>query len=135
MQVVERNEDDDEDNIPLSSGIEVLRRGNADDDDNVFLNSSNNSLVVVGDDEELYGIDDVEAYIEIAVEKVVDDIFEGISDKVDMDMAEEVVKELEDKEADDKQRTAKPKTYKRRKTTKRSMSTRKMVVSESDDEG
>ncbi|GAB2295991.1 hypothetical protein Dimus_030136, partial [Dionaea muscipula] len=85
-----------------------------------------NSLVVVGDDGELYGIDDVESYIEIVVKKVVDDIFKGISDKVDMDMVEEVVKKLKNKEAADKQRTTKSKTYKRRKTTTRLKPTRKL---------
>ncbi|GAB2302522.1 hypothetical protein Dimus_036528 [Dionaea muscipula] len=78
--------------------------------------------------ENQYGIDDAESYIEIVVKKVVDDIFKGISDKVDMDMVEEVVKKLKNKEVIDKQRTTKSKTYKRRKTTTRLKPTRKSVV-------
>ncbi|GAB2284248.1 hypothetical protein Dimus_018714 [Dionaea muscipula] len=105
MQAIEGNEDDDENNIPLSSEIEVLRRGNANDDDNVVLslkyqatpqelilvdtemevdgvNSEeievevfDQNLSAIDNEEELYGIDDVNAYIDIVVEKTFDDIF------------------------------------------------------------
>ncbi|GAB2273091.1 hypothetical protein Dimus_007898, partial [Dionaea muscipula] len=73
----------------------------------VGLNSEEMEVEIVepnatDDKEELFGIDDVDAYIDNVIEKIVDDIFEDIDDKVDMDLAEELVKDLEDKEVADK---------------------------------
>ncbi|GAB2268188.1 hypothetical protein Dimus_003166, partial [Dionaea muscipula] len=94
------DDEDDEDNIPLSSGVEVLRRSNKDDDDddNVPLSLKyqttpqsllpvdtdvevlsvnpaemeveveDNNLLVVGDDGEMYGIDDMDVYIDFVIE-------------------------------------------------------------------
>ncbi|GAB2285923.1 hypothetical protein Dimus_020355 [Dionaea muscipula] len=156
------NDDDDEDNMPLSLKIEALRRGDADDEDNVVLSlkyqAPQQDLIyvnanlevacendaemevkvvdqnhsVVDDDTELSGIDDVEAFIKITIEKTVDDIFENISEKVDMDLAEEAVRELE---GGDNEKTtdvaAKSQTYRRRRKAK--MSKRKLIVSESEE--
>ncbi|GAB2279006.1 hypothetical protein Dimus_013672 [Dionaea muscipula] len=129
-------DDDEEDNMPLSLRIEALRSGNEDDevavnDVEMEVEVDDNSLLVVGDDGELDGIDDVDAYIDIAVEKTFCDIFEGISDKVDMEMTEEVVKALEDKE---KVAASKLKTNKRRKPAKRSKARRKLIIKEDDNE-
>ncbi|GAB2290168.1 hypothetical protein Dimus_024450 [Dionaea muscipula] len=58
---------------------------------------------------------------------------EDISDKVDMDLAEEVVQALEDKEAADKKdSSAKHQAYRRRKRARKS--SRKLIVSASDKE-
>ncbi|GAB2288473.1 hypothetical protein Dimus_022805 [Dionaea muscipula] len=83
---------------------------------------ADNSLLVVSDNGELYDIDDVDPYIDIVVEKTVSDIFENISNKVNIDLPQEVVKALEEKEAADKEKSAahKAKTYRIRKTTKKS---------------
>ncbi|GAB2295970.1 hypothetical protein Dimus_030116, partial [Dionaea muscipula] len=140
-------EDDDEDNIPLSSSVKTLRKGNEDDEDNVPLSLNDtdlevvgvhpaevevevedNSLLVVGEDGELYGIDDVDAYTDIVHEKNYNDIFKDISENVDMELAEEVVKQQEDKEVAKKVVASKSKTFKRRKTAKRSKIKRKLVV-------
>ncbi|GAB2268296.1 hypothetical protein Dimus_003269, partial [Dionaea muscipula] len=127
------DEDDDENNIPLSSSVEALRKGDTVDDDNVPLSQKyhappqilisvdtnlevagafteemeveivgsnpaemeveveveDNSLLVVGDDGEMYGIDDVDALIDFVIEKTVDDILEDTNDKIDMEMAKE----------------------------------------------
>ncbi|GAB2299494.1 hypothetical protein Dimus_033561 [Dionaea muscipula] len=142
MQTVKENADDDEDNIPMSSNIEVLRKGNENDDDNVPLSLKyqttpqslipndtdveivganpaemeveveDDSLVLIGDDGEPYGIDGVDALNDIVVENTVDNMLEDIFNKVDMELAEELVRELEDKEATEKANTAKTKTYK-----------------------
>ncbi|GAB2283757.1 hypothetical protein Dimus_018249, partial [Dionaea muscipula] len=91
--------DVDEDNIPLSPGIEVLRRSNVDDEDNVPLSLKyhttpqdlipvdinvevvgvssapmnveveDNSVLIVGDDGEVYGIDDVTALVDSVIEE------------------------------------------------------------------
>ncbi|GAB2265741.1 hypothetical protein Dimus_000778 [Dionaea muscipula] len=104
--------------MPLSTGIEALRRGDPADEDNVVLSLKyqappqdlipvDTGLEVVSinteemevdfveqnvdnDEEELFGIDDVDAFVKIVVKKTVDDLFEDISDKVDMDLAEKV---------------------------------------------
>ncbi|GAB2292309.1 hypothetical protein Dimus_026557 [Dionaea muscipula] len=54
------------------------------------------NLSAVDEEAELFGIDDVDTFIEITIEKVIDDVFYDISHKVDMDLAEQVVRELED---------------------------------------
>ncbi|GAB2290646.1 hypothetical protein Dimus_024924 [Dionaea muscipula] len=82
------------------------------------------------EDEELFGIVDVDAFIKIAIEKTFDDICKAISDKVNMDLAEEVVKEFEDKEAI----AAKSQTYRRRKKASKSKPKRKLVVSDDEEE-
>ncbi|GAB2294647.1 hypothetical protein Dimus_028843 [Dionaea muscipula] len=134
---------DKEDDVVLSIKYQVPSQGLVTFDTDLEIVGENpaemevevadNSLLVISDDGELYGIDDVDACIDIVVEKTVSDIFEDISDKVDMDLAEEVVKALEDKEAVDKKvASAKPQTYRRRKKAKKSK--RKIVLSESDEE-
>ncbi|GAB2265618.1 hypothetical protein Dimus_000658 [Dionaea muscipula] len=144
------DEDDEEDNMPMSSRIEALRRSDDDDDDNVVLsmkyqttlqelilvysdlevvgmNSAEmevkvegNSLLVVGDDGEVYGTDDADVLIDFVIETTVDNMLVNISDKVDMELAEELAKELEDKEVADKANAGKAKTYRRRKRANKS---------------
>ncbi|GAB2275659.1 hypothetical protein Dimus_010415 [Dionaea muscipula] len=53
------------------------------------------NISTLDNEEELFGIDYVDAFIDIVVEKTVGDIFKDIADKVDMDLAEKVVRELE----------------------------------------
>ncbi|GAB2266495.1 hypothetical protein Dimus_001498, partial [Dionaea muscipula] len=110
------------------------------------------------DDAELFGIDDVDAFIEITVKKIVYDVFEDISEKVDMGLAEEVVKEIEsdvDQETtnvvvtephskedmsisaqcDEKVVDAEPQTYRRRRIkARRSNPRRRQVISESEED-
>ncbi|GAB2297541.1 hypothetical protein Dimus_031639, partial [Dionaea muscipula] len=134
------HDEDNEDNIPLSSSVEVLRRRNEDDDSDVPLSLKyhttpqslipvdddlevvgvnpavmevdvdDNSLILIGDDGELYGIDDVDALIDIVIENTVDKILEDTNDKVDMESAEEVVKEFREQEATERAKAAKAKT-------------------------
>ncbi|GAB2283979.1 hypothetical protein Dimus_018459 [Dionaea muscipula] len=85
-----------------------------------------NSLLVVGDDGEVYGIDDADALIDFVIETTVDNMLENISDKIDMELAEELVKALDDKEAADKANVAKAKTYRTRKRASKSQ--RKLIV-------
>ncbi|GAB2296377.1 hypothetical protein Dimus_030498, partial [Dionaea muscipula] len=83
----------------------------------------------VDEDEELFGIDDVDAFIDLAVEKTFDDIFEGIADKVGMNLVEVVVRELKDKE---KVAATKPQTYRRGIKAKKSK--RKLIVLEEEED-
>ncbi|GAB2294755.1 hypothetical protein Dimus_028949 [Dionaea muscipula] len=99
------DDDDEEDNMSLSTGFEALRREEVVDDDDVSLclkyQTTPQELITVDanleiasvnademeveiveqnistldDEEELFGIDDVEALIEIEIKKTFDDIF------------------------------------------------------------
>ncbi|GAB2288166.1 hypothetical protein Dimus_022508 [Dionaea muscipula] len=154
MRLHDNDDDAEEDNMPLSSRIKAFRRGYAVDEDDVVLSlkyqAPQQGLINVDadlevvcantaemevdtvDDDELFGIDDVDAFFEIAVQKNVDNIFEDIFEKVDMDLAKEVVRELEgEKQA----AAAEPKTYRRRRrTTKRSTPQRRLITSKSKEE-
>ncbi|GAB2294407.1 hypothetical protein Dimus_028615, partial [Dionaea muscipula] len=154
--------DDDEDNMLLSSRIEALRRGDTVDEDDVVLSLKyqvpqqdlikvdaglevvgvntaemeveivNQNLSAVDEDEKLFGIDDVDAFIDIVVKKIVGDIFEDIANNVDMDLAEEVVKEIEGDADKEKAADAEPKMYRRRRKARKSK--RRLVILESDAE-
>ncbi|GAB2283518.1 hypothetical protein Dimus_018025 [Dionaea muscipula] len=72
-------------------------------DDEMKVKVVEQNISPLNEEDQLFGIDDVDAFIDIVVKKTINDIFEDISDKVNMDLAKEVIKELEDKEAANKE--------------------------------
>ncbi|GAB2279028.1 hypothetical protein Dimus_013691, partial [Dionaea muscipula] len=110
--------------MPLNSGIKVLRIRHGDVplslkyqtttqdlipvDNDVEIVGSNpiemevdvndNSVLIVGDNGEVYGIDDVIAFVDIAIEDAANKIFEDTADQIDIELIEELVDELEKQE-------------------------------------
>ncbi|GAB2299250.1 hypothetical protein Dimus_033320, partial [Dionaea muscipula] len=159
---VEHGDDDDEDNVPLSSKTETFRNDKAVVDDDVLLSIKyqptkhdlipadadleavvmhdedmeintveetpanleskfeDNSLVYFGADGESFGIDDVDAYMNLIIEDATNKILEETTDKVEMEYAEKLFCELDRQEAEEQVKTKKDKTYRRRKSAMKS---------------
>ncbi|GAB2275673.1 hypothetical protein Dimus_010429, partial [Dionaea muscipula] len=82
--------------IPVDAEVEIVGVNPAE----MKVDVNDNSLILIGEDGESYGIDDVDALIDIVIEDTTNKIFEDAYDKVDMELTEELVNELEEKEMD-----------------------------------
>ncbi|GAB2268140.1 hypothetical protein Dimus_003119 [Dionaea muscipula] len=139
-----------QDFISVDADLEVVCVNTAEMEvDNFDQNPS-----TIDEDAELFGIDIVDTFIKISIQKTVHEIFEDIADKVDMNLAEEVVKEIKGdvvektadivvSEARDKENTSingqseekgvadEPLIYKRSKKARRSNLRRSQVILDS----
>ncbi|GAB2301284.1 hypothetical protein Dimus_035317, partial [Dionaea muscipula] len=93
-------------------------------DDVMEVEIAEKNISTLDDEEELFDIDDVDAFINI-----------DIAEKVDMDLAEEVAIEVENNANKEKAGiAAEPLMYRRRRKSKKTYPKRNLIVSESEEE-
>ncbi|GAB2289828.1 hypothetical protein Dimus_024132 [Dionaea muscipula] len=103
------NDEEDEDNVLLSSKIEALRRGHEEDDDNILLihkyqatpqsletdedmevvditprvlEMDDNTAIFMSTDGVVYGIDDMDALVDMSIEDAANKLIEDATDKM-----------------------------------------------------